>query len=175
MPKAALKTGNARKARSKNQKAPKAVPVSEIHGLSKLGAATPYRFDSPDGSILEAFPNRYPGRDYVITLEHHEFTSLCPMTGQPDFGVIRLRYAPGENCLESKSFKLYLSAFRNHGVFMESLTNRIAEDLIALLKPRRLTLEGIFNVRGGIAISVRVEHLAAGLSQKAGAELLRLW
>ena len=166
----------ARTARPKSKTTPKAaVFPTETHGLSKLGALTPYRFDSPDGSVLEAFSNRYPGRNYVITLEHREFTSLCPMTGQPDFGVIRLCYAPNEKCLESKSFKLYLSAFRNHGAFMESLTNQIAEDLIALLAPRRLTLDGIFNVRGGTAISVRVEYLAAGLSEKTEAELLRLW
>ena len=147
----------------------------ETDGLSKLGGPTKFRFDSPDVSLLEAFPNRYPGRNYVITFEHPEFTSLCPMTGQPDFGTITVRYVPGERCVESKSFKLYMGAFRNHGSFMESLTNKIADDLIALLAPRRMTVEGVFNVRGGTGISIRVEHLDKALSADERAELLRLW
>ena len=147
----------------------------ETAGLTMLGSSARPRFDAPDVSILEAFPNRYPGRDYVITFEHPEFTSLCPMTGQPDFGTIRVRYAPGEHCVESKSFKLYMGAFRNQGSFMESLTNRIADDLIAVLAPRRMTVEGIFNVRGGTHISVRVEHLSSSLTQDERDTLLRLW
>lgn len=148
--------------------------TQETQGLSKLGSTTT-RYDVPEASILEAFPNRFPERDYVITFEHPEFTSLCPMTGQPDFGTIRVRYVPGERCVESKSFKLYMGAFRNHGSFMESLTNKIADDLIANLAPRRMTVEGIFNVRGGTHISVRVEHLAAGLDKEQQERLLRLW
>ncbi|MDL2307651.1 preQ(1) synthase, partial [Desulfovibrio sp. OttesenSCG-928-C06] len=143
----------------------------ETAGLSKLGSPTKYRFDSPDVSLLEAFPNRYPGRNYVITFEHPEFTSLCPMTGQPDFGTITIRYVPGEKCVESKSFKLYMGAFRNHGSFMESLTNKIADDMIELLAPRRITVEGVFNVRGGTGISIRVEHLDPGLSDSEKTEL----
>lgn len=147
----------------------------ETAGLTLLGSSRRPRFDAPDASILEAFPNRYPGRYYVITLEHPEFTSLCPMTGQPDFGVIRVRYVPDARCVESKSFKLYLGAFRNEGSFMESLTNRIADDLAAVLAPRRMTVEGIFNARGGTHISVRVEHLAPSLSEDEQKSLLRLW
>lgn len=149
--------------------------AAETAGLTKLGAQAAFRFSSPDASILEAFPNRYPGRDYVITFEHPEFTSLCPMTGQPDFGLIRVRYVPGACCVESKSFKLYMGAFRNHGAFMESLTNTIADDLIAALAPRRLTVEGIFNVRGGTRIAIRVEHLDETLPQERRAALERLW
>lgn len=148
--------------------------MKETDGLTKLGSATA-RYDLPDASILEAFPNRFPERDYVITFEHPEFTSLCPMTGQPDFGVIRVRYAPGERCVESKSFKLYMGAFRNHGSFMESLTNQIASDLIEVLSPRRMTVEGVFNVRGGTQISVRVEHLDPGLPAERRAGLAALW
>ncbi len=77
---------------------------AETAGLTKLGSPTSYRFDEPGPDLLEAFPNRYPGRDYVITFEHPEFTSLCPMTGQPDFATITVRYVPGEKCVESKSF-----------------------------------------------------------------------
>ena len=147
----------------------------ETAGLTMLGSPARPRFDTPDVSILEAFPNRYPDRDYVITFEHPKFTSLCPMTGQPDFGTIRIRYAPGERCVESKSFKLYMGAFRNQGSFMESLTNRIADDLLAVLAPRRMTVEGIFNVRGGTHISVRVEHLSPSLAKDEQEKLLRLW
>lgn len=152
-----------------------AAQLPETEGLSKLGQHTPYRFDAPDVSILESFPNRFADRDYVITFEHPEFTSLCPMTGQPDFGTIKVRYVPDERCVESKSFKLYMVAFRNQGAFMESLTNTIADDLCAFLKPRRLTVEGIFNVRGGTAISVRVEYIDKALPQARQAALAALW
>ena len=148
---------------------------AETSGLTKLGAPTSYRFDSPGPDLLEAFPNRYPQRDYVITFAHPEFTSLCPMTGQPDFATITVRYVPGEKCVESKSFKLYMSAFRNHGSFMESVTNTIADDLIAVLAPRRLTVTGEFNVRGGTGITVRVEHLAPSLDEDAIRNLRLLW
>lgn len=148
---------------------------AETRGLTKLGAKTGYRLDNPGPDILEAFPNRYPGVDYVITFEHPEFTSLCPMTGQPDYGIITLQYVPDQKCVESKSFKLYMCAFRNEGSFMESLTNKIAEDLISVLAPRRLTLTGKFNVRGGTGITVRVEHLSKKLSPEDRERLLRLW
>lgn len=147
----------------------------ETEGLTKLGARAPFRFDHPDASILEAFPNRYPDRDYVITFDHPEFTSLCPMTGQPDFGTIRIRYVPDTRCVESKSFKLYMGAFRNQGSFMESLTNKIADDLIAVLSPRRMTVEGLFNVRGGTRIAVRVEHLDKSLAPERRQALRALW
>jgi 7-cyano-7-deazaguanine reductase len=148
---------------------------NQAAGLTKLGRPVKMRFENPDAELLEAFPNRYPGRDYVITFEHPEFTSLCPMTGQPDFGVITVRYVPGELCVESKSFKFYLGAFRNHGSFMESLTNKIAEDLIHVLSPRRMTVEGRFNVRGGTAISIRVEYLDERINAERAARLLSLW
>ena len=147
----------------------------ETEGLTKLGSRAAYVFEAPDASILEAFPNRYPDRDYVITFEHPEFTSLCPMTGQPDFGTIRIVYAPGERCVESKSFKLYMGAFRNHGSFMESLTNKIADDLISVLAPRRMSVEGIFNVRGGTHIRVRVEYIDPELDAGRQARLEALW
>ena len=147
----------------------------ETTGLTKLGAPTSYRFSEPGPDLLEAFPNRYPGRDYVVTFEHPEFTSLCPMTGQPDFAVITIQYAPGEKCVESKSFKLYMCAFRNHGSFMESVTNKIADDLIAVLQPRRLTVTGAFNVRGGTGITVRVEHIDPSLPKAAVQTLKGLW
>lgn len=166
---AAAKAGNAKAATGKNTAA------KETGGLTKLGSPTSYRFDEPGPDLLEAFPNRYPERDYVITFEHPEFTSLCPMTGQPDFATITVCYVPDEKCVESKSFKLYMCAFRNHGSFMESLTNKIADDLIATLAPRRLTVTGAFNVRGGTGITVRVEHIKPGLGKDQAEHLRSLW
>jgi 7-cyano-7-deazaguanine reductase len=155
--------------------APDSSEFPETAGLTKLGGRTPAVYDTPEASILEAFPNKRPGRDYRILFDYPEFTSLCPMTGQPDFGRIRLHYVPGALCLEAKSFKLYLGAFRNHGAFMETIVNTIADDLIAILAPRRLTLEGLFNVRGGTAISVRVDYLAPDLPPERKEALAGLW
>lgn len=147
----------------------------ETNGLSKLGSSTKYNFDSPGSHILEAFDNRYPQRDYVITFIHPEFTSLCPMTGQPDFATITLRYVPDSKCVESKSFKLYMAAFRNYGAFMESITNKIADDLIEVLKPRCLEIYAEFNIRGGTAIKVRVNYVNPALSGEKRQELAGLW
>src|SRR6266567_3382125 len=107
---------------------------------------------------LETFANPNPERDYTVSFEAPEFTCLCPMTGQPDFATIRIRYTPDQKCVELKSLKLYLWSFRDEGTFHEAVTNRIADDLIAALAPRRLTVEGDFYVRGGIKTKVRVEH-----------------
>jgi 7-cyano-7-deazaguanine reductase len=107
---------------------------------------------------LETFPNPNPERDYEISFDAPEFTCLCPMTGQPDFATIRIRYIPDQKCVELKSLKLYLWSFRDEGTFHEAVTNRIADDLIAALAPRRLTVEGDFYVRGGIKTVIRVEH-----------------
>jgi 7-cyano-7-deazaguanine reductase len=99
---------------------------------------------------LESFPNPNPERDYEIRFECPEFTCLCPRTGQPDFATIRIRYVPNELCVELKSLKLYLWTFRDEGHFHEAVTNRILDDLVALLQPRHMTVEGDFLVRGGI-------------------------
>jgi 7-cyano-7-deazaguanine reductase len=147
----------------------------ETQGLSKLGGATIYRFDSPRPEMLEAFANRYGERDYIITFATSEFTSLCPMTGQPDFATIRVRYVADKLCLESKSFKLYMAAYRGHGSFMESITNKIADDLIAALAPRRLQVEGRFNVRGGNAVTIQVDYLNPRLTLARKKALAALW
>jgi 7-cyano-7-deazaguanine reductase len=107
---------------------------------------------------LKTFPNPNPERDYEIAFEAPEFTCLCPMTGQPDFATIRIRYTPDLKCVELKSLKLYLWSFRDEGTFHEAVTNRIANDLIAAIDPRFLEVEGDFYVRGGISTKVRVEH-----------------
>jgi len=110
---------------------------------------------------LQTFPNPNPERDYEIAFEAPEFTCLCPMTGQPDFATIRIRYTPDALCVELKSLKLYLWSFRDEGTFHEAVTNRIANDLIAALDPRFLEVEGDFYVRGGIKTVVKVTHAKA--------------
>lgn len=112
--------------------------------------------ESPDEARPETFENRYSGRDYWVTFECPEFTSLCPVTNQPDFGHIRIRYIPDKLCIESKSLKLYLFSFRNHNTFHEEAVNRILDDVVAACAPREAVVEGEFNPRGGIRINVKV-------------------
>src|SRR3979411_242268 len=107
---------------------------------------------------LETFPNPEPARDYTISFECPELTRMCPLTGQPDFAIFRISYVPDRRCVELKSLKLYLWSYRDDGAFHEAVTNRIADDLIAALDPRKLAVEGDFYVRGGIHTVVRVEH-----------------
>jgi 7-cyano-7-deazaguanine reductase len=109
---------------------------------------------------LETFPNSHPGRDYTIIHTCPEFTAVCPKTGQPDFGTIVISYVPDRLCVELKSLKLYLFTFRNRGIFYENVVNAILDDLLAALKPRLLTVEGQFNVRGGISSVVRASYEA---------------
>ena len=111
---------------------------------------------------LETFTNRHPGRDYLVEHTCPEFTSMCPKTGQPDFGTIRVSYVPDRLCVELKSLKLYLHSYRDRGIFYEHVTNVILDDLVAAVKPRRMTVEGEFNVRGGIASVVRAEYARRG-------------
>ncbi len=111
---------------------------------------------------FETFPNPHPGRDYIIEIETPEFTCLCPKTGQPDFATLRLEYVPDRLCVELKSLKLYLWAYRDEGHFHEDVTNRILSDLVALLQPRYLRLAMVFNVRGGLYTTVEVEHRQPG-------------
>lgn len=104
--------------------------------------------------ILETFDNQYPERDYTIQIVCPEFTSVCPRTGQPDFGTLTITYVPDRKCVELKSLKFYLQRYRNEGIFYENVTNRILDDLVAVLQPRRMTLVGAFNPRGGITTTV---------------------
>ena len=121
--------------------------------LLQRGAVTRYP-TSPDQARLEAFQNAHPHRAYHIRFHCPEFTALCPITGQPDFGVITIDYIPHRLCLESKALKLYLFAFRNHPTFHEEVVNRILEDLVKTIKPRQMNVTGEFNPRGGIALTV---------------------
>jgi 7-cyano-7-deazaguanine reductase len=109
-------------------------------------------------SILESFPNPCPKRDYEIKFVFPEFTSMCPVTGQPDFATITVTYVPEKTCVEMKSLKLYYSAFRSKGVFYEEVVNTILDDLDDLLEPRKITVVGEFNVRGGTAGIVTAMH-----------------
>jgi len=110
---------------------------------------------------LETFPNTHPGRDYTIQHTCHEFTAVCPKTGQPDFGTIRISYVPDRACVELKSLKLYLQGFRNRGIFYEHVTNLILDDLVAAVRPRRMTVEGDFRVRGGISSVIAATYEAS--------------
>ena len=121
-------------------------------GISLLGnhnAAVPHTY-APE--ILEAFPNKHPDNDYLVSLVCPEFTSICPITGQPDFATIRIAYIPDGKLVESKSLKLYLFSFRNHGDFHEDRVNIIMKDLIRLMQPKYIEVFGEFTPRGGIAI-----------------------
>jgi 7-cyano-7-deazaguanine reductase len=113
----------------------------------------------PRGKLV-TFPNPSPGRDYVVRHECPEYTALCPVTGQPDYGTIIVLYTPDRLCVELKSLKLYLWSFRDEGHYFEQVTNQILDDLVRALRPRRLTVIGRFNVRGGIWSTVVARHEA---------------
>lgn len=113
--------------------------------------------DAPE-ALLETFSNPRPERDYEIAIDCPEFTSMCPKTGQPDFGTIRIRYTPDQRCIELKSLKYYLQAYRNRGIFYEAATNQILDDLVGACQPRRMTVEGDFTARGGITTRVTTEY-----------------
>ena len=111
--------------------------------------------------MLECFPNQYPQRDYLVTIRCPEFTTVCPKTGQPDFCTLTFSYVPDKVIVELKSLKLYLQAYRNVGIFYEVVINRILDDFVAAVQPRKLTLVGDFTPRGGISSVLTVEYLQA--------------
>ena len=126
-------------------------------GLKSLGRKTDYRTDyAPD--VLETFDNKHPDNDYWVRFNCPEFTSLCPITGQPDFAEIRISYLPDQKMVESKSLKLYLFSFRNHGDFHEDCVNIIMKDLIRLMDPKYIEVKGYFRPRGGISIIPFANH-----------------
>jgi len=110
--------------------------------------------EAPASEQLETFTNQYPRRDYVIEIVCPEFTSVCPKTGQPDFGAITYTYTPNEKCVELKSLKLYLQRFRNQGIFYEHVVNRLLDDFVKACQPRRAKVVGAFTPRGGITTTV---------------------
>ena len=111
-------------------------------------------------TTIETFPNPRPGRDFEIAINCPEFTSVCPKTGLPDFGEIRITYVPGDRCIELKSLKYYMIEFRNRGIFYEAVTNQILDDLVGACQPRRMTVVGDFSVRGGISTVVTASYVA---------------
>jgi 7-cyano-7-deazaguanine reductase len=127
--------------------------------LGTRSVLTGQQLDDPR-TILEAFPNPNPDRDYRVEFVFPEFTSVCPVTAQPDFATITIQYVPDRYCVEMKSLKLYFFAFRNKGIFFESVVNTILDDLVAVLSPRHMKVIGVFNVRGGMAGTVTAEHHA---------------
>lgn len=120
----------------------------------------PEKMESGPPGPVESFANRHPDRDYEIKIVAPEFTAVCPKTGQPDFATLTLVYVPDALCLELKSFKLYLQSYRNRGIFHEHVTNSILDDLVKSCRPRRMTLTGEFNARGGIATTVTASYSA---------------
>jgi len=122
---------------------------------------------TPAVSTLDTFRNARSQRDYWIRFESHDFTSLCPVTGQPDFARITIDYVPGELCIETKSLKYYFASFRNTRSFNEQVVNRILDDLVAACAPREMVVHGEFAARGGIALSVRAAHPASALHPPA--------
>ena len=117
--------------------------------------------ETPSAEQLETFPNPRPGRDYSIEIVCPEFTSVCPKTGQPDFGTITYTYVPDLLCVELKSLKLYLQRFRNQGIFYENVTNRLLDDFVSACQPRKLSVVGAFTPRGGIRSTITCVHEAS--------------
>lgn len=135
--------------------------VDDTSGLQSLGSGkTDYKYDQPNVDILETFPNRFPENDYTVDFESLEFTSLCPKTGQPDFAKIKIEYNPRDVCIESKSLKLYLFAWRGQGCFMETITNTILADLVKACNPKYMKVTGEFAARGGIKLTVHADYWA---------------
>jgi 7-cyano-7-deazaguanine reductase len=133
-------------------------PRDDVRELKTLGQGAVAYPDTVSPDLLETFPNAFAGRRYTVTFRSQEFTSLCPKTGQPDFGTITVRYVPDARCIESKSLKLYLFSYRNEGTFMETLTNRILDDLIRACAPQEMEVIGDFAARGGITITVTASY-----------------
>ncbi len=133
--------------------------IDDVSSLTKLGDHnTKYEYHQPNPGLLETFPNQYPYRDYETEFVFKEFTSLCPKTGQPDFATIKIKYCANEKCIETKSLKLYFLSFRQYGSFMETITNKILEDLVEVCSPRRMTVIANFNARGGTLINVVAKY-----------------
>ena len=139
------------------------IDTSKLTQLSS--GTTSYRYERPEASMLESFPNPQTSIAWAVALDCSEFTCICPVTGQPDFGRIYIHYVPGDSCVESKSLKLYLGAYRQHGSFHEECVNRIADDLVTTIAPRYLRVFGDFHARGGIAIRPLAVRVADGVAE----------
>lgn len=133
---------------------------SELNNITILGKQVAPKFCNPSAEMLEWFPNPYPNNDYEVVHCTDEFTSVCPKTGQPDFATVEIRFTPNQRCVESKSLKLYLAAYRNEGAFMEKITNQILNDLVKCMEPKELDVSLTFKARGGIRTSVHASYIA---------------
>lgn len=140
------------------QMTPKSKPVDHRASLTLLGRSEARLPSDPSVEILETFENRYPHRDYLIRFEAEDFTSLCPITKQPDFAMLRMEYVADERCIETKSLKFYLASYRNCAAFNEEVANRILDDLVAACAPRWMRVTGQFASRGGIQVSVEATY-----------------
>ena len=143
--------------------------AAELAGVTALGHNTDYPTDYAP-QVLEAFDNKHPDNDYFVKFNCPEFTSLCPMTGQPDFATIYISYVPDKKMVESKSLKLYLFSFRNHGDFHEDCINIIMKDLIALMDPKYIEVWGKFTPRGGLSIDPFANYGKPGKKKKKTAK-----
>jgi len=141
--------------------------MKQFRQLGRKSVLTREQVERPR-SILDSFENPRPDRDYEIRFVFPEFTSLCPVTGQPDFATVTVTYVPGERCVEMKSLKLYFFAYRDKGIFYEAVVNQILDDLVAVLRPRRMTVVGDFAVRGGTAGAVTATHEEGARRKGAG-------
>jgi len=152
-------------------KKPSAIPRTKktnvADSLTLLGGGPMPQLSSPDEAVLETFLSPSP-RDYEVTFSTKEFTSHCPVTGQPDFAEITIRYTPDRRCIESKSLKQYLGAYRNQAVFAEGITNRILDDVVRAIAPREVVVIGDFSPRGGIGIRVEARHVAKPAARAGG-------
>ena len=144
----------------KNAVSYSALPAVSMRGRRDRAGFPPImlEFFRMSSTTLETFPNPQPARDYEIAIRCPEFTSVCPKTGLPDFGEIRITYVPDQLCIELKALKYYLIEFRNKGIFYENVTNQILDDLVGVCRPRRMTVVGDFSVRGGIKTEVTVRY-----------------
>jgi 7-cyano-7-deazaguanine reductase len=136
--------------------------------LTLLGRSETKIPDSPNEARLETFPNPAPGRNYRIHFETDDFTSVCPITGQPDFARIDIDYVPEHLCVETKSLKFYLASYRNERAFNEAVTNRILDDFVKACSPREAAVTAQFSARGGIGVTVHAEHPDKGKASRDG-------
>ena len=145
--------------------------TSNTEGLTLLGGGSLPNVDKPSTSLLETFPNPAPEQSLEICFSTDEFTSMCPITAQPDFATISIHYIAKERCVESKSLKLYLRSFRNQGVFAEGIIGRMLDDLVEVLTPHSLTVIGEFAPRGGIGLRVETSYVDTGNKKQKNSTL----
>ena len=139
---------------------PKASKAKQPSALTLLGRSENRLPSSPDDAVLETFPNRTPGRNYTIHLSASDFSSLCPVTGQPDAAHVEIIYIPNKLCIETKSLKFYLASYRNHAAFNEAIVNRILDDIVKACRPKQVIVRGEFAPRGGIQLTCEARHPA---------------